>query len=214
MTLRLPPRLPRCTNAQLATGLPGSSWWPSSRPAYQLVPQRATINDKGKRKVQRVGESVWGQIGLIPIRDTPNRAPHNYGLCEMRAFQSGIKRPVYDFIPRDCRLLPLDNSSSTCAAFGKKRVLILIVGDSTAAQVFLAFVVLLNARLGRNGNPTATMTRLTASACNDKVRVSFVRNDLLLATRGSGQGQPCIRRSSRTRARRIRRLCAAQGRRR
>ena len=79
MTLRLPPRLPRCTNAQLATGLPGSSWWPSSRPAYQLVPQRATINDKGKRKVQRVGESVWGQIGLIPIRDTPNRAPHNYG---------------------------------------------------------------------------------------------------------------------------------------
>jgi hypothetical protein len=57
---------------------------------------------------------------------------------------------------------------------------LLFVGDSTAAQLFLAFCMLLGAKLGRNSIPTATIYRLSASACNDRVRLSFVRNDALL----------------------------------
>ena len=68
-------------------------------------------------------------------------------------------------------------------------MLLLFVGDSTAAQLFLAFAMLLEAQLGRNSIPTATMYRVSASACGDRVRLSFVRNDAILWS-SKGLGTP------------------------
>ena len=58
----------------------------------------------------------------------------------------------------------------------------LFVGDSTVFQLFLSFVLLLHARLGKSAKRASTVSEMTASACDDTVRLAFSRSDLLLWT--------------------------------
>ena len=56
------------------------------------------------------------------------------------------------------------------------------MGDSTLLQLFLSFVLLLQGQLGMNARRASHIQDITASACNDSVRLAFARSDLLLWT--------------------------------
>ncbi len=78
---------------------------------------------------------------------------------------------------------PADALSDVCAAI-PGHVSIVVVGDSVTSQLFLSLAYLLGAHLGLNGHSTelatGAITDLTAAACGGRVRLNFVRSDLLL----------------------------------
>ena len=105
---------------------------------------------------------------------------HDYGQCRT------ANLTYYDWEPSDCLLQPVQRDTA-CAALSGRQVV--FVGDSTTAQFFTSTIMLLEGSSGfgvdfkSGGNdirmhPTV-MTDITASACNDTVRLNFVRNDLL-----------------------------------
>ena len=119
-----------------------------------------------------LGRDMWAQMGMNEIRDAPMHQ-HNWGACLK-------SRKLYDWQPARCHLLDFDGTD-IC----KRRLLgsqAVFVGDSTTAQLFTSFVLLLGGRFGRNRVRGATMAMITASACNDTLRLSFVRSDLLIFT--------------------------------
>ena len=123
-------------------------------------------------------------MGMNEIRDAKGRHKHDWGSCSK-------SRTLFDWQPSRCRLLPFE-AEEVC----KSRVLgrqVLFVGDSTTAQFFTSFVMLLGGRFGRNRVRGSTMIMLTASACDDEVRLSFVRSDLLLWTSEFSEAQAVAR---------------------
>ena len=67
-----------------------------------------------------------------------------------------------------------------CAALAGKQIV--VVGDSTVLQFFIAFVKLLDGEFGRDVKHGYVTADLTASACSDSTRIVFIRSDLLLWT--------------------------------
>ena len=92
--------------------------------------------------------------------------------------------------PRRCRLqhrLPDSGGHSGACAALKNNVSILIIGDSVTSQLTLSLASMLGGRIGRNihrraYNPTAALTDFAATGCKGRVRINFVRSDLLLWT--------------------------------
>uniref|UniRef100_A0A7S4FA89 Trichome birefringence-like C-terminal domain-containing protein n=1 Tax=Chrysotila carterae TaxID=13221 RepID=A0A7S4FA89_CHRCT len=112
---------------------------------------------------------IWDQIGLNALVNSPN-AGSNYGRCDL------LNPDRKHFGLSDLQYL---NRSVVCgeSLLGTQA---LFVGDSTIAQLFLSVVMLLNGTFGRNLKNTATIADLTASACDDRLRLNFVRNELLM----------------------------------
>ena len=148
--------LPRCELGAGQAAYPGR-WTAHSRvPPYSL------------------NSTVWAQLGMNEIRDAKGAGhKHDWGRCAKT-------RQLFDWNPTECELLPFDRED-VCRRriFGQQA---LFVGDSTTAQLFTSFVLLLGGAFGRNRVRGSTMVMVTASACNDEVRLSFVRSDLLLWT--------------------------------
>lgn len=82
-------------------------------------------------------------------------------------------RGHFDWLPRNCALHPASPASSCAMLEGKQ---IVLVGDSSMEQFFLALVLLLDGQIAKDRS-SRMMTQ--ASVCNDNSRVVFVRNDLL-----------------------------------
>ena len=122
-----------------------------------------------------LSRSTWQAMGLNGVRDTPGHA-HDYGFCDRHA---GRKRRLYGISEPSICSLAQWSTEDLCARslFGRQA---LFVGDSNTAQLFLSVVMLMNGTFGRNHGTAATIDVLTASACSGKLRLSFVRNDLLL----------------------------------
>ena len=107
----------------------------------------------------------------------PSSSSSHYGLCDDRAQELGKKRQLYEWQPDACELPRFDRERACGLLRGKQLV---IVGDSTAGQLFLSLVLLLGGRFGRNSRHTSAISDITASACEDTCRINFIRNDLLL----------------------------------
>jgi hypothetical protein len=150
----------------------------ASRPRCELGSGQAPY--PGRWTAQRepppyeLNASVWMQMGLNEIRDAkPPGHKHDWGRCAK-------PRVLYDWSPEQCSLLPFerDDVCSGCV-LGRQ---VLFVGDSTTSQLFTSFVLLLGGTFGKNRVRGSTTVMLTASVCNDSVRLSYVRSDLLLWT--------------------------------
>ena len=87
--------------------------------------------------------------------------------------------PEREWRPTGCRLEQFERERA-CATLRSVGRSLLIVGDSTTGQLFLSISMMLGATLGRNRDMKSVLNDVTASACNDTVRISFVRRDLLL----------------------------------
>ena len=124
----------------------------------------------------RLNHSLWLSIGLSPVARS---AAHHYGRCDDVTEARGKIRQAYDWVPDHCSLQKIDHASACRALDGKQ---VMVAGDSTAGQLFLSLVLLLGGRFGRNSRRTSAISDLAASACDDRVRLIFVRNDLLLWT--------------------------------
>ena len=122
-------------------------------------------------------------------------------LTAHNSFSKGINtsfprsvRPGYDWQPHRCSLVAFDRTS-VCAWLGSRSVL--VVGDSTASQFFLSLVLLLkvsDAKLPSVFGHDAASNKgvamdTTATACDGRVRISFVRSDLLLWSGRSASGR-------------------------
>ena len=90
--------------------------------------------------------------------------------------------------PRRCRLHQLRHPQ-VCDMLvhrggGDGNLSMLLVGDSVTSQVFLSLVHLLHGHVGVNADSSRTgaLTDVMATACDGKVRINFVRSDLLLWT--------------------------------
>ena len=81
--------------------------------------------------------------------------------------------PLYGFSARDCSLRQFDHDSTCTLLRGKT---LMFVGDSLAAQHYGSAARLLRATVGR----ASKKNQETASACNDTVRLLYVRDDLLI----------------------------------
>ena len=152
-----PSALPHCFDAfppSLAAYSDGE-WVPSSAPPRYLVPA-----------------TFWGTIGSKVHADMPQ----HYGRCD-DVRRKG--RVLYDWSPRHCSLLPFTRDAVCATLTGKQ---IVVIGDSTVLQFFLSFVHMLGGRFGRDVKHGFVTADLTASACDDSVRLVFVRSDLLLWT--------------------------------
>ena len=148
------PQLPHCELSHGEEAFPGRWVRQQSLPAYHL------------------NLSTWAELGMNEIRDQPEHR-HNWGRCPRT-------RPQYMWTAHRCKLLELDRFS-VC----QQRLLgrqALFVGDSTTAQLFVSVVLLLGGRFGKNRVRGGTFVMATASACDDDLRLSFVRSDLLLWT--------------------------------
>ena len=112
-----------------------------------------------------------------------NVSKHYYGRCADRE-EAGVRRrrALLEWTPSDCSLLPFD-SSEACATFRAVGPSILLVGDSTTGQLFTSLVALLGGTYGRNALHKSVMSDITASMCDDTVRMAFVRSDLLIWSR-------------------------------
>ena len=144
--------LPRCALAAGEAAFPGH--W-----VRQQSPPPCALN-----------RSTWAELGMNELRDHPDH-PHNWGRCPQ-------PRPLYQWSAKRCKLLDFDRAT-VC----RRRLLgrqALFVGDSTTAQLFVSAVLLLGGRFGKNRVRGVTLVMATASACNDELRLSFVRSDLLL----------------------------------
>ena len=123
----------------------------------------------------KLDRSTWNTLGMNAIRDRahykfPNS--HDYGACVG-------SRPLYEMRPKHCTLQPFDREE-VCRRklLGRQAV---FVGDSTTAQLFLSTVLSLNGSLGRNSG-MSSLEEATASACDDTLRLAFVRTDTLWYT--------------------------------
>lgn len=108
----------------------------------------------------------------------PATSSQHYGLCDDRTEKvGGAPRQLFEWVPEQCSL-PRFNRERACSLFRGKQVV--VVGDSTAGQLFLSLVLLLRGSFGRNSRHTSVISDITASVCDDTARINFVRNDLLL----------------------------------
>ncbi|EOD08791.1 hypothetical protein EMIHUDRAFT_241085 [Emiliania huxleyi CCMP1516] len=111
-----------------------------------------------------------------------NRSTHHYGNCadqHERRHGGRSSIPEREWRPTGCRLEQFERERA-CATLRSVGRSLLIVGDSTTGQLFLSISMMLGATLGRNRDKKSVLNDVTASACNDTVRISFVRRDLLL----------------------------------
>ena len=158
MTEKTQHGMPSCSASQLQAAMLAGSW---TRRGASLPPYRLT-------------NTSWRSMGLTRIQPA-----QDYGRCDNTSVQN---RTLHDWTPSHCQLHSLSRET-LCSSLGlyDAHKLILFVGDSTVAQVFLSFALLVNASFGRNdaisGN---SLLRMTASVCEGRVRLSYVRNDLLL----------------------------------
>lgn len=79
----------------------------------------------------------------------------------------------HEWMPRHCTLQPFARDAVCTLLRGRG---MLFVGDSTVRDVFQSFVMLLGGRFGRQHFGKD----VTASACDDELRLNYVRNDLVL----------------------------------
>ena len=131
----------------------------------------------------RILPALWASIGTSIKPSTPQ----HYGRCDDVA----PDRPLYDWRPHRCTLRPFVPEGACELLRGRQ---VVFVGDSTLLQLFLSFVLLLQGRLGMNVRRATSVQDLTASACNDTVRLAFARSDLLLwthAPRDFGSAKHC-----------------------
>ena len=151
---------PGCFEACASCNLHARGQWVarSSEPPYQL------------------NHSLWSKMGLTPVART---APHHYGRCDDLSLARGRTRQLYDWVPDNCELKPVERESACAVLSGKQ---LMIAGDSTAGQLFLSLVLLLGGRFGRNSRRTSAISDIPASVCDGRTRLIFVRNDLLLWT--------------------------------
>ncbi|KAL1519925.1 hypothetical protein AB1Y20_023413 [Prymnesium parvum] len=145
-----------------------------------------------------LNHSVWARMGLR----IEEGSAHDYGQCASSSSASpspphssstSTSTPVfsssppasspswYEWEPSDCELPPVDRPATCRLLRGKQ---ILFVGDSQMAQLFTSAVMLLAGAAGlgvdyRAGTRASVLSDVTASACNDTVRLNFVRSDLL-----------------------------------
>lgn len=142
-----------CFSTSLDTYASGS-WHPSTsrRPPY------------------RIEASLWDSLGTNIRRSTPQ----HYGRCD----DVEPNRTHYEWSPDGCTLSRFDDVESACNLLANKSIL--FVGDSTVFQLFLSFALLLRSKLGRNAKRTSSVTEMSASACDDTMRLAFARSDLLL----------------------------------
>ena len=123
----------------------------------------------------RLNYSLWGTLGLS---GPPASSSQHYGLCDDRHLRLSLgPRQLYDWETEQCELPHFDRARA-CSLFAGRQVV--VVGDSTAGQLFLSLVLQLGGTFGRNSRHTSVISDLTASACEDRTRLNFVRNDLLL----------------------------------
>lgn len=87
----------------------------------------------------------------------------------------GRSRPLFDWMPRDCSMW--SGADSACALLKGKTLM--ITGDSVAGQQFLSLTALLGGTFGHNSR-AQSLTDASATACDDTVRLIYVRNDLVL----------------------------------
>lgn len=102
----------------------------------------------------------------------------NYFRCDRKA-----GRPVFQWVPRGCALRLMERGDA-CSTFRGKQIV--IVGDSTASQLFLSLTLQLGGTFGRNSRPISGIDEATSSGCNDTVRMNFVRNDFVLWSNSKG----------------------------
>ena len=158
--------MPLCSPTSLSHALPGR--WVArnaNAPPYYL------------------NKTVWSELDLWLIAKAESHSPHNYGICEAAARHHKRKRNLYNWQPHECSIPPLATDACSGAAFSSPKTFLLFVGDSTVAQLWLSFCLLLGAKLGvnsRKGSEISKLSRVSASACGDRVRLSYVRSDLLL----------------------------------
>lgn len=144
----------------------------------------------------RLEHKLWMQMN---VRSMPGNSNHNWGLCDdvasgpsglataygptrLRQRARGVERTRYQWRPDNCRLRRFERAAA-CRAF--RGLQVLVAGDSATAQFFLSLALQLGGPhgLGKNRRGgSAVIKDVTASACDDSVRLNFVRNDLLLWT--------------------------------
>ena len=144
----------------------------------------------------RLEHSLWNQMN---VRSMPGNSNHHWGLCtdvelgpsgpasvygstKLAGRATNIVRRRYEWVPSSCSLARFDRRRACRALHGQQ---VLVAGDSVTAQFFLSLMLQLGgpSALGRNRRGgSAVLKDLTASACEDAVRLNFVRNDLLTWT--------------------------------
>ena len=119
--------------------------------------------------------SFWKRIGVV--QQAKRRSKKGFGYaCPGHS--------LFDWVPSDgCGPLQ-SNPEVICSRMlkGAPTRQLLFVGDSTMGQLFIAFIFLLQGSFGHNSAFGHTLIDLTASACDSRVRLEFVRSDLLLWT--------------------------------
>ncbi|KAL1529190.1 hypothetical protein AB1Y20_000149 [Prymnesium parvum] len=148
---------------------------PASAPCYAtsppLGPGEWLARPLSLPRPYRINASLWAYAGT----SITGKTPQHYGRCD----DVSDARPLYEWAPRSCALARF-NADEACTLLRGKALL--FVGDSTVAQLFLSFVLLLHGRLGLNNKRASVLSDISASACADAVRLNFVRSDLLLWT--------------------------------
>ena len=119
----------------------------------------------------RIDRKFWPSIGSKVHADLPQ----HYGRCD----DVQPQRKLYAWRPSQCSLLPFQPSAACKLLAGKQ---IVIVGDSTVFQTFLSLVHLLGGEFGRDVKHGYVTADLTAAACDGRLRINFIRSDLLLWT--------------------------------
>jgi hypothetical protein len=161
---RYPSMLPACQVGQSSSYLDGR-WVPRGRPP-PYAPARYRKNTDGFPCA-----ACGCPVPVAPAAQGQRRDP-------------STNRSLYDWQPRSCALPQFsDHASAECAALDGAQIL--FVGDSTMAYQFISFVLLLNGTMGKQMIKANAMISVTASACNDRVRLLFRRNDLSLWSHNS-----------------------------
>ncbi|KAL3917662.1 MAG: hypothetical protein SGPRY_006320 [Prymnesium sp.] len=117
------------------------------------------------------------------LRSLGVRGEHsNYGRCDdprvLRAVMgNGSQRPTFRWEASRCGLREYTVHDACTLLRGKS---VMVVGDSTAAQLWFSLGIQLGAVFGRNSRVVSDVDEAVASACNDTVRLVFSRNDLLI----------------------------------
>ena len=86
----------------------------------------------------RLDASLWTEMGTSISR----RTPQHYGRCDDVA----PNRSLYEWSPADCEL-PRFDATKACGVLRGQQVM--FVGDSTVAQLFFSFVLLLGGSFGK-----------------------------------------------------------------
>ena len=104
------------------------------------------------------------------------------GSCSEWHPDSGVsccatQRPKYEWRPFRCSVRPFAVERVCSLLEGNS---VLFVGDSTMNQLYQSFVHLSNGTFDRSSNPKRPASPGTATACDNRVRFQFLRNDLCL----------------------------------